>query len=287
MLSDKNMSDSVSEMETIKCEVTEMIKKIHDAKESYEQIFDELINIMQILKGAMCYKSSQQLADLYSEVHKVFKNFCSESRKFFHVERLDVKISDSGGDRITVCKFKINCNDSLAPYPNEDFKYVRQLMHTVEEGKKIAFEYFPTFHVSLLSLLFDLQIFRKSLEVKIYSEEVRLKTEKLTSNFNALKIKNYVSTLQSTLEIVSEIGTHVVFTYYPVFMLSTQKEYELKKDESVMCTICRDHFEEGAVLIKLKCGHMHCNCCMESWFRQNRSCPVCRYRPIPYKYSDS
>ena len=42
------MSNSICEMETIKGDVTEMIKEIHDAKESYEQIFNELINIMQI-----------------------------------------------------------------------------------------------------------------------------------------------------------------------------------------------------------------------------------------------
>ena len=79
---------------------------------------------MQILKGAMCYKSSQQLVDLYSEVHRIFKDFCLESTKFFYVDKLDVKISDSSGERIKICKFKINCNDSLAPIA-KDLKIIK------------------------------------------------------------------------------------------------------------------------------------------------------------------
>ena len=118
------MSNSICELETIKCDVTEMIKEINGAKDSHDHIFSDLINIMQILKGAMCYKSSQQLADLYSEVHNLFKNFCSESKSFFYVEKLDVKISDSSGERIKICKFKINCNDSLAPIA-KDLKIIK------------------------------------------------------------------------------------------------------------------------------------------------------------------
>lgn len=46
---------------------------------------------------------------------------------------------------------------------------------------------------------------------------------------------------------------------------------------SGMCTICRNEFGAGDVVIKLLCAHTFCEGCLHKWSLEHSSCPVCRF----------
>ncbi|KAK8876239.1 hypothetical protein M9Y10_006433 [Tritrichomonas musculus] len=55
--------------------------------------------------------------------------------------------------------------------------------------------------------------------------------------------------------------------------------FGVSKDE--MCIIC---FENKADSIILPCGHMGvCSVCLENWYKNKKSCPICRTEPCFYK----
>jgi hypothetical protein len=45
-----------------------------------------------------------------------------------------------------------------------------------------------------------------------------------------------------------------------------------------MCSICRLQFDDNSIIRKIKhCNHyFHINC-IDNWFKENKTCPVCRY----------
>ena len=42
------------------------------------------------------------------------------------------------------------------------------------------------------------------------------------------------------------------------------------------CTICRERFNANSIVRKLQCGHIFHIGCIDTWFENNISCPVCR-----------
>lgn len=47
-------------------------------------------------------------------------------------------------------------------------------------------------------------------------------------------------------------------------------------DRTKECSICMDKFRRGDVLVELTCAHRYHDGCVGEWFRENRTCPVCR-----------
>ena len=52
-------------------------------------------------------------------------------------------------------------------------------------------------------------------------------------------------------------------------------------DEDEKCTICRDVFEEGTLLVVSPCKHQFHPDCIGPWLRTTATCPVCRYKLLP------
>ncbi|ESN97514.1 hypothetical protein HELRODRAFT_137876, partial [Helobdella robusta] len=42
------------------------------------------------------------------------------------------------------------------------------------------------------------------------------------------------------------------------------------------CPICLEPFQDGSFVFELQCGHVFHPQCIDEWFRNARSCPVCR-----------
>jgi hypothetical protein len=46
------------------------------------------------------------------------------------------------------------------------------------------------------------------------------------------------------------------------------------------CSVCTEHFvaqrRRGFLVVKLHCGHMFCDGCIEEWLRREHTCPLCR-----------
>ena len=55
-----------------------------------------------------------------------------------------------------------------------------------------------------------------------------------------------------------------------------------KADESLVdeqCSICMEDFEVGRNMMRLDCDgrHMFCQVCIEGWFADHKTCPICRH----------
>ncbi|KAJ5785711.1 uncharacterized protein N7503_010923 [Penicillium pulvis] len=50
------------------------------------------------------------------------------------------------------------------------------------------------------------------------------------------------------------------------------------EDSSRICIICQSSFEVGVLTV---CGHKYCTDCLRLWWRQHRTCPMCK-RPLKY-----
>ena len=47
--------------------------------------------------------------------------------------------------------------------------------------------------------------------------------------------------------------------------------------EKQQCVICMDDFEHGRKVRELGCGHRYHRGCIDRWFRENTSCPICKH----------
>ncbi len=52
---------------------------------------------------------------------------------------------------------------------------------------------------------------------------------------------------------------------------------ELKKTNSVDCSVCKEEFDIQSKLIKLPCNHYFHGECVKPWLEQRNSCPTCRF----------
>lgn len=52
---------------------------------------------------------------------------------------------------------------------------------------------------------------------------------------------------------------------------------ELKRTNSVDCSVCKDEFNLESKLVKLPCNHYFHRECIKPWLEQRNSCPTCRY----------
>ena len=63
----------------------------------------------------------------------------------------------------------------------------------------------------------------------------------------------------------------------------------LEADESLVdeqCSICMEDFEVGRKLIRLDCDgrHVFCQVCIEGWFADHNTCPICRHLFCRYAF---
>jgi hypothetical protein len=52
---------------------------------------------------------------------------------------------------------------------------------------------------------------------------------------------------------------------------------DLKRKDSIDCSVCRDEFVVDSKLVKLPCNHYFHGECVKPWLEQRNSCPTCRY----------
>lgn len=59
--------------------------------------------------------------------------------------------------------------------------------------------------------------------------------------------------------------------------MSGEELLELKKTNSIDCSVCKDEFDENSDLLNLPCGHYFHGDCLKPWLEQRNSCPTCRF----------
>ncbi|WCJ25463.1 RING/U-box superfamily protein [Euphorbia peplus] len=60
-------------------------------------------------------------------------------------------------------------------------------------------------------------------------------------------------------------------------MLENLPRVHLRKEDSIVCTICRDEIVQGETANKLPCSHFYHQACIVPWLEIKNTCPVCRF----------
>jgi len=48
-------------------------------------------------------------------------------------------------------------------------------------------------------------------------------------------------------------------------------------DANVECSVCKEEFEHGEIVLGIPCGHLYHEECISPWLKQQNTCPNCRY----------
>ena len=65
-----------------------------------------------------------------------------------------------------------------------------------------------------------------------------------------------------------------VDTEYLTRFIKSLKKTKIKKE--TQCNICFEDIQKNTSIYKLSCNHSYHINCIETWFKQNLSCPICR-----------
>lgn len=77
---------------------------------------------------------------------------------------------------------------------------------------------------------------------------------------------------ESLLELCDAIGYHKVGVSDIDIVAPKYDHLLLSKDWR--CAICLDH---STCVRKInQCNHIFCSCCIETWFSENKTCPICK-----------
>ena len=82
------------------------------------------------------------------------------------------------------------------------------------------------------------------------------------------KTKNKLVWDQKTVEYINKLP---VAKYY---------EAKTEDDNSTMCTICQDEYQDDTDVLCLPCTHLFHETCIKSWLGKSTQCPNCRTKAI-------
>jgi E3 ubiquitin-protein ligase SHPRH len=99
------------------------------------------------------------------------------------------------------------------------------------------------------------------------SDTVAKYKEELDEKFDAREFAKCMKTRQQKEDLVARLKTkHTYLTH-----LRTENQEEAKAE----CIICQDLIEIGVLTT---CGHKYCKECINTWWHQHRTCPLCKQK---------
>lgn len=135
---------------------------------------------------------------------------------------------------------------------------------------------FSSFSKALLGLEKEIDLFRETQNQRL---EFYRQLQELSDD-----VQPHKEVLDETLDLVGlQIATQKEEEQsVALAKLKTQERYLLSlrdesgaQDGSRICVICRDAFENGVLTV---CGHQYCKECIQHWWSEHKTCPVCKRR---------
>ncbi|CAE8602268.1 unnamed protein product, partial [Polarella glacialis] len=53
--------------------------------------------------------------------------------------------------------------------------------------------------------------------------------------------------------------------------------YDIAANESPECSVCLDELVIGETALRVPCGHLYHEDCIQGWLKKSNECPVCRW----------
>lgn len=107
------------------------------------------------------------------------------------------------------------------------------------------------------------------------SDTVSKYKEELDEKFDEREFAKCDKSRQRKKDIVAGLKTrHTYLTH-----LRTENQSEAKPD----CIICQDAIEQG---VFTRCGHVYCKVCINTWWQQHRTCPLCKQKLSSSDFKD-
>lgn len=95
---------------------------------------------------------------------------------------------------------------------------------------------------------------------------------------------------ENLLQLCDDIGYHYIGVSDDVIdTVAPQTEWKcaIQHNNQTKCPICLDDFVQDAICRTLKeCGHIYCCDCIQTWFKEHKSCPICK-KDVMASYTDS
>lgn len=96
--------------------------------------------------------------------------------------------------------------------------------------------------------------------------------------FVSLLYMSFLNTF-SPLHLSDLLITHLVSAYRFVIHVLLAPKYSIHSNadwSDMDCPICLSQVEDGKEVTELRCTHVFHKVCLESWFAQKITCPICR-----------
>ncbi|QIX00054.1 hypothetical protein AMS68_005571 [Peltaster fructicola] len=110
-----------------------------------------------------------------------------------------------------------------------------------------------------------LDFYRQLQEV---SDDVAPYKEELDEQLDTAALQQALDTEERCVTILSQLKTKHRFLIH-------LKQESGHDDNARICVICQGTFENGVLTV---CGHQYCKECITHWWREHRTCPVCKRR---------
>jgi E3 ubiquitin-protein ligase SHPRH len=127
------------------------------------------------------------------------------------------------------------------------------------------------------------EVFRASMNQRLeyyrqfqhISDAVAKYKDKLDEKFDEREFVNYTRLRDRKKDIVAKLKTK--YTYL------TNLRDDNHDDAKPECIICQDEIELGVLTT---CGHKYCKVCINTWWHQHRTCPMCKQRLSSSDFKD-
>ena len=115
-------------------------------------------------------------------------------------------------------------------------------------------------------------------------EQFQKQAKRAFQNETTCEVKSYQNYLQEKVEHVhQQIADKRRLLEKGLTDARIKKFHQFTADEtsiSDQCTICMEDVEVGRKMVRLGCKGQHtfCQDCIEGWFANSKTCPICRHK---------
>lgn len=106
-------------------------------------------------------------------------------------------------------------------------------------------------------------------QLQLISDTVAPYREELDETLDMGAFNSAVRTQEARVNTLAQLKTK------RRFLLHLRDESNSSSEAERICVICQFPFEQGVLTV---CGHQYCKDCISHWWKQHRTCPVCKRR---------
>jgi len=270
-----NQPANIAEIQMLKDELFEINKICKTMEHINRKVSSEHVNLLYFIKNAMSHDKSKDLRSVYSENQKEFRKFCNQFGQFWFAESVNFACYDVTGNVLREFCFNLNYVRLCEFIPSKNLEEIMKFGQKEVKYRTFSFEVNFSNNIDYITFLHSLRKMDHGLNAwRVDSKEIRGRMEDIRSQMGALRLSENFELLKVSLRkvLVKRFKLSRRCKYLAVRKSSTEI-----RETSNACSVCMDEFGVGKVKTTLSCGHAFCRGCLNFWFDERVSCPLCGY----------